>query len=70
MEKSKEMKSYSIVITDQKNEQLKDFFKVKTDGQLRGAIQALFDRITEALLVEAYEIKEDKDGQAKSKLDV
>ena len=51
------MKSYSIVITDQRNEQLKDFFKVKTNGALRGAIQALFDRVTSSLLAEAYEIK-------------
>ena len=59
------MKSYSIVITDQKNEQLKGFFRVKTDGALRGAIQALFDKITEALLVAAYEIKGEKDERPK-----
>ena len=52
------MKFYQLAIEDSKVERLKNFFKVKTNGELRGAIQALFDRVTEALLVEAYEIKE------------
>jgi len=52
------MKFYQLAIEDSKVERLKNFFKVKTNGELRGAIQALFDRVTEALLGEAYEIKE------------
>jgi len=59
------MKFYQLAIEDNKAERLKDFFKVKTNGELRGAIQTLFDKITDSLLAEAYEIKGGKDERPK-----
>jgi len=54
------MKKFQLVIEDERAERLKEYFNVKSDGQLRGKIQEFVDKAIDKVLPTIYSLKERK----------